>query len=168
MSGSDFQAARRWPGIIRWLLGVVLAIATTALQHILVSQRSSQKLAAENLFLRKQLALFKEREIKPRRADDVTRAALVWLFPAFNWHDALVIVKPATLIRWHREGFRRYWKLKSRPGRPALPRDVRAVPGSELPTELQSKRHELPTGACVTVQPVLGGLHHEYSWQLAA
>jgi hypothetical protein len=73
------------------------------------------------------LALFQEREIKPSRADDATRAALVWLSRTFNWRSAPVIVKPATLIRWHREGFRRYWRLKSRPGRPALPRDVRAL-----------------------------------------
>ncbi len=108
-------------------VGVVLAIATTALQHILISHRSRQKLAVENLFLRKQLALFQEREIKPRRADDATRAALVLLSRSFNWRDTLVVVQPATLIRWHREGFRRYWKLKSRPGRPALPRDIRAL-----------------------------------------
>lgn len=127
MSGLDSQAACRWPGMIRRLLGVVLAIATTALQHTLISHRSRQKLAAENLFLRKQLALFKEREIEPRRADDATRAALVWLSRAFNWRDSLVVVQPATLIRWHREGFRRYWKLKSRPGRPALPHDIRAL-----------------------------------------
>jgi hypothetical protein len=123
----DFQAACKWPGIIRRLLGVILAIASTALQHILISKRSRQMLAAENLFLRKQLALFKEREVKPRRADDATRAALVWLSRSFNWRGALVVVKPATLIRWHREGFRRYWKFKSRPGRPVLPRDVRAL-----------------------------------------
>jgi hypothetical protein len=74
--------------------------------------------------LRKQLALFREREIKPRRADDATRAALVWLSRAFEWRAALVVVKPATLTRWHREGFRLYWKLKSRSGRPALPREL--------------------------------------------
>lgn len=101
MSGWGFQAVCRWPGIIRRLLGVIFATATTALQHLLVAKRSSQKLAAENLFLRKQLALFKERAIKPRRADDATRAVLVRLCQAFNRPDALIVVKPATLIRWH-------------------------------------------------------------------
>ena len=57
----------------------------------------------------------------------LTRAALVWLSRAFNWREALVVVKPATLIRWHREGFRLYWKLKSRPGRPALPRNLQTL-----------------------------------------
>jgi transposase InsO family protein len=93
---------------------------------MMICLRPSRSLAAENLFLRKQLAMFQEREIKPRRADDATRAELVWLSRAFNWREALVVVKPATLIRWHREGFRLYWKFKSRPGRPALPAYLRA------------------------------------------
>jgi hypothetical protein len=93
----------------------------------MIRWRGADTLAAENLFLRKQLALYREREVKPRRADDALRIALVWLSKGFNWRDALVIVKPATLIRWHRQGFRLYWKVKSRPGRPALPGDVQAL-----------------------------------------
>ena len=112
---------------VQRLLVAILAIIRTMLQYIVSSQRPRQRLAAENLFLRKQLALFQEREIRPRRADDTARAALVWLSRAFNWREALVVVKPATLIRWHREGFRQYWKLKSRPGRPVLPYEVRAL-----------------------------------------
>lgn len=99
----------------------------TMLLQLMVSHRPSRSLAAENLFLRKQLALFQERDMKPRRADDGTRAALVWLSKAFNWRDALVIVKPVTLIGWHRKGFRLFWRLKSRAGRPALPRELKAL-----------------------------------------
>ncbi len=122
--------------------------------------RCAQALAAENLFLRKQLALFQEREIRQRRADDATRAAMVWLSKAFEWREALVIVKPGTLIRWHREGFRLFWKLKSRPGLPDPP--------SRLPVQLQEHRHRLPPVAGVTSRPILGGLHHDYALQLAA
>jgi hypothetical protein len=43
----------------------------------------------------------------------------------FEWKDAVTIVKPDTLIRWHRKGFRLFWKWKSRPGRPAVPVAVR-------------------------------------------
>jgi transposase InsO family protein len=114
-------------------------------------------LAAENLFLRKQLALFQEREIKPRRADDATRAAMVWLSRAFSWREALVVVKPATLIRWHREGFRLYWKLKSRPGRPAVPREIRALirrMASENPTWGEERiAHELLLKLGLKVSP---------------
>jgi hypothetical protein len=38
-----------------------------------------------------------------------------------DWKDALVIVKPETLIRWHRQGFTLFWRWKYRAGRPRLP-----------------------------------------------
>ena len=90
--------------------------------------RSRSELAAENLFLRKQLALYQERGIKPRRAVDATRLLLVVLARFFDWRSALVIVKPDTLVRWHRRGFRLFWRWKSRPrGRPPLPTNLQAL-----------------------------------------
>jgi len=56
--------------------------------------RSRASLAAENLFLRKQLAFYQERKVKPRRADNPTRLTLVLLCRWFNWRDALTVVKP--------------------------------------------------------------------------
>jgi len=82
--------------------------------------RSRAALSAEILFLRKQLAFYQEHEIKPRRLTDSARAALLVLSRMFNWRDALVIVKPETLIRWHRQGFRLFWRWKCRAGRPRL------------------------------------------------
>jgi hypothetical protein len=61
--------------------------------------RSRAALSAEILFLRKQLAFYQEREIKPRRLTDPARAALLVFSRLFNWRDALVIVRPETLIR---------------------------------------------------------------------
>ena len=84
-------------------------------------------LAAENLFLRKQLAFFQERKVRPRRIDPASRLTLVLLSKLFNWKEALVIVKPATLIRWHQEAFRLFWRWKSSPGRPPIPADLRAL-----------------------------------------
>jgi putative transposase len=84
--------------------------------------RSRRSLAAENLFLRKQLALFQERKVKPRLADDATRWMMVVLGHLFPWRAALVNVKPNTFIGWHRKGFRLFWRWKSKPtGRPRLP-----------------------------------------------
>ena len=137
MLGLDLQTALKRVGAVRRLTRALFAVAATALQYMVFCNRPNQKLAAENLFLRKQLALYQEREIKPRRADDATRVAIVWLSRAFNWREALVVVRPATLIRWHREGFRLCWKLKSRPGRPALPQAVQKLirkMASENPT----------------------------------
>jgi putative transposase len=82
-------------------------------------------LIAENLFLRRQLALFQEREAKPRRVARATRCWLVLLSRFFCWRDALVIVKSETFHRWHRTAFRIFWKWKSRKrGRPPLPRSL--------------------------------------------
>jgi len=85
-------------------------------------------LAAENLFLRKQLALYREREVKPRRATDATRLVLVLLARVFPWRDALVLVQPATLIRWHRQAVRLVWRWRSRSrGRSRIPADLRQL-----------------------------------------
>ena len=65
---------------------------------------SRRALAAENLFLRKQLALFQERKVKPRRATASTRWTMATLSRLFPWQPALVIVKADTLVRWHRKG----------------------------------------------------------------
>jgi putative transposase len=54
--------------------------------------RSRSALSAENLFLRKQLALFQERKVKPSLADDSTRWMMAALSRLFNWRDALVAV----------------------------------------------------------------------------
>ena len=63
------------------------------------SLRSRAALAAENLFLRKQLALYREPLVQPRRATDPVRLTLVLLARCFAWREALTIVQPATLVR---------------------------------------------------------------------
>ena len=89
--------------------------------------RSRGKLVAENLFLRKQVAMYQERGKKPGRSDSAGRFTLVVLSRLFDWQDALVVVQPKTLIRWHREGFRMFWRWKSRMGRPRIPEDLRSL-----------------------------------------
>jgi putative transposase len=67
-----------------------------------------------------------ERHVKPRRTDDATRITLVALSWLIDWRRVLTVVKPDTLIRWHRKGFQLLWRWKSRPrGRPRLPADLR-------------------------------------------
>jgi transposase InsO family protein len=85
-------------------------------------------LLAENLFLRRQLALFRERKIRPRRITASGRLTLLALSRFFDWRDALVIVRPATFIRWHRTAFQLFWRWKSRKrGRPSLPSNMRSL-----------------------------------------
>ena len=89
--------------------------------------RSRSQLLAENLFLRKQLALYQERRVKPRRPDPATRVVLVLLSRLLDWRALLVVVQPDTLIRWHRQGWRLLWRWKSRPGRSPIPRELQRL-----------------------------------------
>ncbi len=84
-------------------------------------------LEAEVLFLRRQLALYVERGVRPRRIDALTRVRLSFLSRWFDGRSALVIVQPGTLIRWHRAGFKLFWRWKSRPGRPPIPKELREL-----------------------------------------
>jgi putative transposase len=72
--------------------------------------RSRRNLAAENLFLRKQLACYVERQAKPRRADNATRITLVVLARYVYWRRLLTLVRPDTFMRWHRRGYRLFWQ----------------------------------------------------------
>jgi putative transposase len=56
-----------------------------------------------------------------------TRITLALLSRLFNWRDALIVVQPKTLIRWHRAGFRLLWHWKSKPGRPPIPTALRRL-----------------------------------------
>ena len=104
-----------------------LVLIADAVRYLGLCLRPSPALAAENLFLRKQLALYQERQVKPRQATHAIRLAMVWLSRWFNWRSALSIVTPETFTRWHRWGFRWFWRRKSKPGRPALPKDLQAL-----------------------------------------
>ena len=74
------------------LVSILLDLAQDALQFLLLGTRSSAALKAENIFLRKQLALYLEREAKPRRATGATRLSMVLLSQLFAWQNALINV----------------------------------------------------------------------------
>jgi hypothetical protein len=110
------------------LISLLLALVGDALRFLVLGTHSQATLKAENLFLRKQLALYLEREVKPRRATDATRLSMVLLSRLFTWQHALVSVKPETFLGWHRKGFRLLWRWKSRPrGRPRLPEEIQEL-----------------------------------------
>jgi len=109
------------------LAGVAPRLIEDAVRGLILLLRSTEAVRAENLFLRRQLALFIERGVRPRRVDAAARVSLVVLAKLFEWRSALVVVQPATLLRWHRAGWRLFWRLKSRPGRPPIPRELRAL-----------------------------------------
>ena len=89
--------------------------------------RSRTAVSAEILFLRKQLAFYQEHQIRPRRLTDSARFSLALWSRLFDWKEALMIVKPETLIGWHRKGFKLFWRWKCRSGRPRLPGNIRQL-----------------------------------------
>jgi putative transposase len=97
------------------------------LRLVALSLRSKSSLAAENLFLRKQLAFYQERSIKPRRTDNPTRLTLVWLSRWFDWRNGLAVVTPKTFIGWQRKGFQLFWHWKCQSGRPRIPPELQRL-----------------------------------------
>jgi hypothetical protein len=79
-------------------------------------------LALEVLALRQQLAVYKRKQPRPR-LNDLDRAFWTALKNQFaDWADALVVVKPETVVRWQKQRFRKHWTHKSKPGRPTIDR----------------------------------------------
>jgi putative transposase len=91
--------------------------------------RTRRQSAIEILALRHQLGVLR-RSVKRPRLTNVDRGLWVLLSRRWaRWTDALIIVKPATVVKWHRAGFRRYWTWRSRPkgGRPGIDPEVRKL-----------------------------------------
>src|SRR6266487_1089067 len=94
--------------------------------------KSPHRLEVENLFLRHQLSIALRRAPHRVHLRGCDRALLVWL----TWFCPSLlglsrVVQPETILRWHRAGFRAYWRWKSRgqPGRPKVSRELRELVG---------------------------------------
>ena len=80
--------------------------------------KSKSRLVAENLCLRQQLVVLKRRQARPRIGDADRRFWVLACRWFSNWRDHLIIVKPDTVIRWHRSGWQAHWRRRSRrPGK---------------------------------------------------
>jgi transposase InsO family protein len=92
--------------------------------------KSKIRLEAENAVLRHQLTVLR-RKVRGRvQLSNDDRLCLIWLYRWFPWIlKAITIIRPETLVRWHRAGFRRYWRWKSRSlgGRPQVDAGLRAL-----------------------------------------
>jgi hypothetical protein len=92
--------------------------------------KSRARLEVEVLVLRHQLAVLRRRAPRRPRLSAIDRLIFVWAYrlrPSVL--DAICIVQPETVLRWHRTGFRRYWRWKSRSrgGRPAISNEWRRL-----------------------------------------
>ena len=84
--------------------------------------RSRNELLAENAMLRQQL-IVASRKVKQPKFRPFERSLVVALSSVVkNWQNAVLLVQPDTVLRWHREGFRLLWKRKSRSTKPRQPR----------------------------------------------
>ena len=106
---------------------IAVQLLADAARFAILLFRPTQSVQAENLFLGRQLALFKERGIQPRRVDSATRISLAILARFFEWRNALFVVRPNTMIRWQRAGWRLFWRWKCRRGRPEIPVELRVL-----------------------------------------
>ena len=100
--------------VIAWLLKAILT--------------DKAQLAAENIALRQQIVVFKRHAKRPRLQKS-DRLFWIWLSALWKeWRFVLTIVKPETVIKWHRQGFRHLWRWKSQPrrtGRPKMRAEIR-------------------------------------------
>jgi putative transposase len=105
---------------------LLVSLLAWSLRAVLTSRGS---LVLENLALRQQLATYARTQKRPRLKPE-ERGFWVALSRAWQgWRAPLAFVKPATVVKWHRAGFRRYWAWRSRPkgGRPATSPEVRKL-----------------------------------------
>jgi transposase InsO family protein len=99
--------------------------------HVVVSPfKTKARLEAEIIMLRHQLNVLRRRVPSKPKLAMADRLLFVWLYRLFpSVLNAIAIVRPETIIRWHRTGFRLYWRWKSRArgGRPKVPMEIRRL-----------------------------------------
>ena len=109
---------------------MLVRVMVLLVQTVRALFRSRADLALENMALRQQVAVLKQKRSRPPLSG-TDRAFWVALRQTWkHWANALIIVQPETVVKWHRKGFKLYWRWKSRPrgaGRPRADREVRSL-----------------------------------------
>src|SRR5262249_18980364 len=109
---------------------MMLALIFFFLNLVASPFKSKSRLEAENAALRHQLTVLQR---KARGRVQFTNSDRLFFIQVYRWFPsvlkAITIIRPATLVRWHRDGFRRHWRRKSRclGGRPQVNADLRAL-----------------------------------------
>jgi hypothetical protein len=108
----------------------MIALLIFVLKLLISSFKSHRRLEAENAALRQQLLLL-QRKVRGRA--QLANSDRLFFIQLYRWFPSILttmtIIRPETLVRWHRGGFRRYWRWKSRSagGRPRIDADLRAL-----------------------------------------
>ena len=148
--------------------------------------RPKALLVADNLCLRQQLVVLQRRKPRPRLEEADRRFWILACRWFSGWRTSLLIVKPETVLRWHRQGWRTYWRRRSRrtgrPGRRPIAPELRtlirrmtmenrlqrlapaSIAGSTgaLCAAIARASHRSAQIRKIIAIPVLGGLHHVY------
>jgi putative transposase len=104
----------------------MLAFISVLLSWLACRFRSRAELELEVVALRHQLAVLRRQRPGRPGLSELDRSLWIWLYRAWpQCLNLMVLVKPATVVQWHRQGFRLYWRWRSRPGRPSIGREVR-------------------------------------------
>ena len=103
--------------LVRWIVSMVAR-----------RLRSRAAVELENLALRHQLHVLRRQRPGRPRLFAIDRLLWIWLYRIWpRCLDAMVLVKPTTVVQWHREGFRLFWRWRSKSGRPSVDREIRAL-----------------------------------------
>src|SRR5271168_2129807 len=104
----------------------MLKLVRSIVARLLRQFRSRAVVELENLALRHQLHVLRRQRTGRLRLITIDRLLWVWLYRLWpRCLETMVLVKPATVVQWHRQGFRLYWRWRSRSGRPAISREIR-------------------------------------------
>ena len=116
--------------LLRQFLHLALSALHVSAAAVSSALKSRAILQLENLALRHQLGVLR-RSVKRPKLTSADRLLWIWLCELWiDWRSSLVIVKPETVIGWHRKGFRLFWTWKvrhGRPGRPPVSKEIRQL-----------------------------------------
>ena len=106
----------------------MLALLSTWVSWVAWRFRSRAELELELIALRHQVAVLNRQQSGRLRLCSIDRMLWVWLYQVWpRCLKAILVVKPATVVQWHRQGFRLYWLWRSRPGRRPIGRETRTL-----------------------------------------
>jgi len=106
----------------------MLALLSEVFSWLAHRCRGRAALELEVIALRHQLAVLRRQRPERPRLFSIDRLLWVWLYRVWpRCLDVMVLVKPATVVQWHRRGFRLYRRWRSRSGRPSINREIRGL-----------------------------------------
>src|SRR5208283_451709 len=104
----------------------MLKLVRSIVSRLVCRFRSRAVVELENLALRHQLHVLRRQRPGRLRLLAIDRLLWVWLYRLWpRCLEAMVLVKPTTVIKWHRQGFRLFWRWRYRSGRPSVEREIR-------------------------------------------